>query len=102
MATVVVSGRVFKRTASLRLTSVSLERVYELFEDTFSDARRLQILPYTSSAESLCHRWRQQGIPISAHDLTQFTQAASGDSISPSCLPRYSITSACIFSITAR
>jgi|SRR5215475_11728237 len=66
----IIRGRLnIIRQAEAGKARISLERAYELFEETFSDARRLQILPYTSSAESLCHQWRQQGIRISTHDL---------------------------------
>ncbi|MDQ3010162.1 MAG: type II toxin-antitoxin system VapC family toxin [Acidobacteriota bacterium] len=57
------------RQAESGKARISLERAYELFQETFSDARRLQILSYTSSAESLFRKWRQQGIRVSTHDL---------------------------------
>lgn len=57
------------RQAEAGKPRISIERAYELFEETFRDFRRIQILSYTSEAESLYQRWRQQGIRISTHDL---------------------------------
>ena len=57
------------RQAEAGKSKISLERAYELFQETFSDARRLNILSYTSSAGSLFHQWRQAGIRVSTHDL---------------------------------
>ncbi|MGH9840223.1 MAG: type II toxin-antitoxin system VapC family toxin [Blastocatellia bacterium] len=57
------------RQAEAGKSKISLERAYELFQETFSDARRLQILSYTSSAESLYQQWRQQGVRVPTHDL---------------------------------
>lgn len=57
------------RQAEAGKASISIERAYELFRETFSDAQRLHILSYTSLAESLYQQWRQQGIRGSTHDL---------------------------------
>ncbi len=57
------------RQAEAGKAKINLERAYELFQETFSKIRRLQILSYTSSAESLYRQWRQQGIRVSTHDL---------------------------------
>ena len=57
------------RQAEAGKAKISLSRAYELFQETFSDARRLQILPYTDAAETLLRQWRQQGLRISTHDL---------------------------------
>jgi tRNA(fMet)-specific endonuclease VapC len=57
------------RQAEAGKAKINLERAYELFQETFSKIRRLQILSYTSSAESLYQQWRQQGIRVSTHDL---------------------------------
>lgn len=57
------------RQAEAGKPRISIERAYELFEETFRDSRRIQILSYTSEAESLYQRWRQQGIRIPTHDL---------------------------------
>src|SRR5262245_39309134 len=57
------------RQAEAGKASVNLERAYELFQETFSKTRWLQILSYTASAESLYQQWRKQGIRVSTHDL---------------------------------
>ena len=57
------------RQAEAGKARVNLERAYELFQETFNKTRWLQILSYTSSAESLYQQWRQQGVRISTHDL---------------------------------
>jgi len=57
------------RQAEAGQTSINLARAYELFEDTFSDFRRLHILSYTEQAEALYHEWRQQGNRLGTHDL---------------------------------
>ena len=57
------------RQAEADKSRISLEQAYGFFQETFSDARRLQILSYTSLAESLYQQWRQQGIRVSTHDL---------------------------------
>lgn len=41
------------RQAEAGKTKLSLERAYELFQQTFSDARRLQILSYSPPAAAL-------------------------------------------------
>ena len=57
------------RQAEAGRTSISLARAYELFEETFTDFRRLHILSYTTPAEALYQEWRQQGIRLGTHDL---------------------------------
>jgi len=57
------------RQAEAGKARISLERAYALFQEMFTDAQRLTILPYTSPAALLCQQWRQQGIRISTHDL---------------------------------
>lgn len=57
------------RQAEAGKARINLERAYELFQETFSKTRWLQILSFTSSAESLYQQWRQQGIRVSTHDL---------------------------------
>jgi tRNA(fMet)-specific endonuclease VapC len=66
----IVRGRLTViRQAEAGKARISLERAYQLFQDTFSDARRLQILSYNASADSVYQQWRQQGIRVSTHDL---------------------------------
>jgi tRNA(fMet)-specific endonuclease VapC len=57
------------RQAEAERASISLARAYDLFEDTFTDFRRLHILSYTEQAEMLYQEWRQQGIHLGTHDL---------------------------------
>ncbi len=57
------------RRAEAGRSKVSVDRAYELFEQTFSDLRRVRILSYTAEAEAAYAAWRQQGIRVSTHDL---------------------------------
>jgi tRNA(fMet)-specific endonuclease VapC len=57
------------RQAEAGRASISLARAYKLFEDTFTDFRRLHILSYTVQAEALYQEWRQHGIRLGTHDL---------------------------------
>ncbi len=57
------------RQAEAGKAKISLDRAYTFFQDTFDDSRRLQILSYTTSSDSFCRQWRQQGIRVSTHDL---------------------------------
>jgi tRNA(fMet)-specific endonuclease VapC len=57
------------RQAEAGKAGVSIERAYELFQETFSDAQRLHVLSYTTQAESLYQQWRHQGIRGSTHDM---------------------------------
>jgi tRNA(fMet)-specific endonuclease VapC len=57
------------RQAEAGKSKISIEYAYELFQETFSDFRRIQILSYTFDAELLYKRLRQQQIRIATHDL---------------------------------
>ncbi len=57
------------RRAEAGRPRVAIDRAYELFEQTFSDLRRMRILSYSAAAEAAYKTWRQQGIRISTHDL---------------------------------
>ena len=57
------------RQAETGRANVSIARAYELFEKTFADFRRIQVVSYTSQADALYQQWRQQGIRIATHDL---------------------------------
>lgn len=57
------------RQAEAGKSKVSIDRAYQLFQDTFEDFRSLQILPYTSQAEYHFQQWRKQKIRLSTHDL---------------------------------
>ena len=66
----VVRGRLSViRQAEAGKYKISLERAYELFQETFTNARRLNILSYSDMAETLFREWRQQGIRVSTHDM---------------------------------
>ena len=57
------------RQAEAGRANVSIAHAYELFEETFTDFHRIQLLSYTSQADALYQQWRQQGIRIATHDL---------------------------------
>lgn len=57
------------RQAESGKAKVRIEYAYQLFQDTIEDLRHIQILSYTSKAESQFRQWRQQGIRVSTHDL---------------------------------
>ena len=57
------------RRAEAGKGSVSLDRAYDLFQETLRDIRQLHILPYTSEADAQFTAWRQQKIRLSTHDL---------------------------------
>jgi tRNA(fMet)-specific endonuclease VapC len=57
------------RQAEAGNSRISIERAYELFEETFCDFRRVQVLSYTSEAELFYQQWRQQKIRVGTHDL---------------------------------
>lgn len=66
----IVRGRLnVIRQAEAGKAKISLERAYELFQETFVKTRRLQLLAYTSLAESFYQQWRQQSVRVSTHDL---------------------------------
>ncbi len=48
---------------------IGIDRAYELFEQTFSDFRRMRILSFSAEAEAVFKGWRKQGIRVSTHDL---------------------------------
>lgn len=66
----VIRGRLnVIRQAEAGRAKVSIDRAYQLFQETFEDFRGLQVLPYTSPAEIQFQQWRKQKIPVSTHDL---------------------------------
>lgn len=56
------------RQAEAGMANISITRAYDLFEETFSDFRRLQVLSHTPQAEALFQQWRQQGVRSATHD----------------------------------
>ena len=66
----IVRGRLHViRQAEAVKSKISIERAYELFEETIRDFQRVQVLSYTSQAEFFYRQWRQQNIRVSTHDL---------------------------------
>lgn len=57
------------RQAEAGKARISIDRAYELFEETFRDFRSIQVLSYTSAAEALYKNWRQQRVRLATHDL---------------------------------
>ncbi len=48
---------------------VTIERAYELFQQTVASIQHFEVLPYTSGAQQLFLDWRQQKIRVATHDL---------------------------------
>ncbi len=69
------------RKAEAGKSGISIERAYELFQNTFCDFRRVHYLSYTSRAESLYQKWRKQRVRISTHDLRIAAICVAHDSV---------------------
>src|SRR5438093_420150 len=66
----IVRGRLnVIRQAEAGKAKVSLERAYELLEQTLRDLRNVNVLSYTAQAEALYQQWRQQKVRVPTHDL---------------------------------
>lgn len=48
---------------------LTVDRAYQLFQQSVVDFQRLLILPYTDPAERLFRRWRAEKVRVSTHDL---------------------------------
>ena len=57
------------RQAEAAKSKLSIERAYELFQDTLNAVREIIVLPYSAEAEALHQSWRQQKIRVGTHDL---------------------------------
>jgi tRNA(fMet)-specific endonuclease VapC len=57
------------RKAEAGKSKINIDLAYQFFEETFRDLRRIQILSYTTEAETTYQRWRDEGIRVSTHDL---------------------------------
>jgi tRNA(fMet)-specific endonuclease VapC len=71
---IVIEEIVRGRLASIRRSeagkgNLSIERSYELFKLTVEKFQGLQLLSYTSQAESVFQQWRQQKLRLPTHDL---------------------------------
>lgn len=66
----IIRGRLnIIRQAEANNAKISLERAYELFEETFRDFQQLYILSYTPQADQIYRQWRQEKVRVSPHDL---------------------------------
>lgn len=66
----VLRGRLNEiRRAEGGKSRISIERAYDLLQETIECLRQFQILPYVPEAERLFQGWRQQKIHIGTHDL---------------------------------
>jgi tRNA(fMet)-specific endonuclease VapC len=66
----IIRGRLnIIRQAEANNAKISLERAYDLFEETFRDFQQLYILSYTSQADQIYRQWRQEKVRVSTHDL---------------------------------
>ncbi len=57
------------RRAEADKAKVDVDFAYQLFQQTFEDLRHIQILPYTSEAESQFRQWKKEKMRVSTHDL---------------------------------
>ena len=57
------------RRAEVGQGQTSIERAYHLFETTFNDFRRVEVLAYTRVAEDRFQQWRAQKLRVATHDL---------------------------------
>lgn len=57
------------RQAEAGRAQISLERAYELYEQTFIALRSMPLLSYTRIADAQYRAWRQRKLRVSTHDL---------------------------------
>jgi tRNA(fMet)-specific endonuclease VapC len=57
------------RQAEAGKARITIERAYELFEETLDALRELKFLSFTQPAEALLQDWRKKKIRGSTHDL---------------------------------
>jgi tRNA(fMet)-specific endonuclease VapC len=57
------------RQAEAGKARVSIERAYQLFEETLDAIREVRFLTFTPKAEALQNEWRRQKVKGSTHDL---------------------------------
>lgn len=66
----IIRGRLnIIRQAEANNAKISLERAYDLFEETFRDFQQLYILSYTPQADQIYRQWRQEKVRVATHDL---------------------------------
>jgi len=57
------------RRAEAGKSRISIERAYDLLQETAEYLRQFRILSYGPEAESLFQRWRDQKVRVGTHDL---------------------------------
>jgi tRNA(fMet)-specific endonuclease VapC len=57
------------RRAEAGKSRISIERAYDLLQETVEHLRQFRILSYVSEADRLYQGWRQQRIRVGTHDL---------------------------------
>ena len=57
------------RRAEAGKSRISIERAYDLFQETVAYLRQFRILPYASDAERLYQGWRAPRLRVGTHDL---------------------------------
>jgi tRNA(fMet)-specific endonuclease VapC len=57
------------RHAEAGRSQVSIERAYELLQQTVSYVNHFQVLPYSSDADHIFRDWRTAKIRVGTHDL---------------------------------
>src|SRR5260370_35022463 len=57
------------RQAEARKARITIERAYQLFEETLDALREVKFLSFTQKAEALLNEWRQKKIRGSTHEL---------------------------------
>ena len=66
----VLRGRLdaIRRAQSGRIR-LTIERAYELFQESLERAENYRLLPYTSGAEALFQQWRRSKVRVGSQDL---------------------------------
>ena len=57
------------RQAEASKARITIDRAYQLFEETLDALRELKFLAYSQAAEALLKEWRKKKIKGSTHDL---------------------------------
>jgi len=57
------------RRAEAGKSRISIERAYDLFQETAEYLRQFRVLSYSPEAERLFQGWRQEKIHVGTHDL---------------------------------
>ena len=57
------------RQAEAGKSKLSIERAYELLEETLDAFKQVLIFSYSPQAQALYESWRRQKIPVGTHDL---------------------------------